>query len=71
MVSTHGAFSPVQLIPLIFIIPLILFWLWMFRDMLENDALPDSAKQNWTWAFILMNVFAAVIYYVQEYRNRR
>jgi hypothetical protein len=46
------------------------FWGWMFRDMVTNDDLPSSAKENWTFAFILLNVFAAVIYYANVYRNR-
>ena len=64
-------FSLDKLIPLIFILPLIAFWIWMFRAMLKNDDLPDSAKNGWILAFIVLNVFAAVIYYVQEYRTRR
>jgi cbb3-type cytochrome oxidase subunit 3 len=71
MFTPHGTFSPAQLIPFIFILPLIAFWAWMFRDMANNDRLPSSAKDNWTLAFILGNVFAAVVYYATEYRGRR
>lgn len=73
MFTPHGTFTPVQLIPLLFIIPLIAFWAWMFRDMLNNDDLLPDAKQNWTWAFILLNVFAAAVYYggIYQQRNRR
>jgi hypothetical protein len=42
----------------------------MFQDMLATDDLPGSAKENWTFAFILLNVFAAVIYYNAVYRHR-
>jgi amino acid transporter len=69
-----------HLIPLIFILPLIAFWIWMFRDMTRNAYLPDnstgsltwppSSKDNWTVAFIVLNVFAAAFYYVLEYRKR-
>jgi cbb3-type cytochrome oxidase subunit 3 len=62
------------LIPLIFIIPLIAFWLWMFNDMLKSDYLPglmtNDAKLDWMVAFILFNVFAAVVYYALVYRQR-
>jgi cbb3-type cytochrome oxidase subunit 3 len=68
--SSSPQFSLVQLIPLILVLPLIAFWAWMFRDMLNNDSLPDDAKNGWTIAFILLNVFAAVIYYAMIYRNR-
>lgn len=73
MFTPHGTFSPVQLIPLVFIVPLIVFWLWMFRDMLNNEDLPPGVKENWTWAFILLNVFAAAIYFggIFQRRNRR
>lgn len=72
MFTPHGTFSPDQLIlPLTVLFVGLAFWGWMFRDMLNNDNLPESAKNSWTFAFVLLNVFAAIIYYVQEYRNRR
>lgn len=65
---------------MIVIIPLVVFWLWMFREMSNNHRLPSnsaapltwppSTKYGWTFAFIFMNVFAAVFYYFYEYRNR-
>lgn len=72
MISSHGTFSPVQLLPPLCVLLLCLaFWGWMFRDMVENDALPRDAKENWTFAFVLLNVFAAAIYYSTVYRNRQ
>jgi hypothetical protein len=62
------------LISLIVIIPLIAFWLWMFDDMLKTDRLPglltNDARLDWMVAFILFNVFAAVVYYALVYRQR-
>jgi hypothetical protein len=58
------------------VIPLILtllaggFWLWMAWDLGGNDNLSRSEKFYWQLAFIFMNVFAAVFYYVTEYRKR-
>lgn len=73
------------IIPLAIILPLLAFYLWMFRHMLNNDKLmsspwmffgimtPDSSLSNfryqWTIAFVFMNVFAAALYYFSEYRN--
>jgi hypothetical protein len=68
---TEPAFSPVQFLPLLLVVPLIVFWIWMFRDMLNNRNISDTAKTNWTVAFIFLNAFAAVFYYVYEYRNKR
>ena len=65
------ASSPLQLLPLVLIVPVIIFWIWMFRDMLNNGNLSDTAKSTWTVAFIFLNAFAAVFYYVYEYRSRR
>ena len=59
-----------RLIPLIAILPLLAFWLWMAWDMAGNDNLSGSSKNYWTLAFLFMNVFAAVFYYVTEYRKR-
>jgi hypothetical protein len=61
----------VPLIPTIGVLALLVFWAWMFWDMTNNDDLPSSSKNNWMLAFVFLNVFAAVYYYVYEYRNRR
>ena len=62
---------PLQLITsLVIIVPVIVFWLWMFRDMLTNPDLPRNTKDNWTLAFIFLNAVAAMFYYVNIYRNR-
>ena len=58
------------LISMIIVIPLLAFWLWMFWDMTNHDNLSSMCKPNWTLAFVFFNVFAAVYYYVYEYRNR-
>jgi len=72
MFTTHGTFSPIQLIiPLLVLAVGLSFWGWMFRDMVTNDELPASVKETWTFLFILLNVFAAAIYYSTIYRNRR
>ena len=59
----------IGLIPLIVIVPLIVFWIWMFKDMLHNDTLPSIFKPYWLMAFILLNIPAAVFYYYTVYRN--
>ncbi len=69
-----------RLIPTIIVLPLMVFWVWMFWDMTNNDDLPSnstapltwppSSKFNWTLAFIFLSVFAAFLYYFTEYRNR-
>jgi amino acid transporter len=70
-----------ELISLIIILPLLIFWFWMFWDLTNNDYLPDnsttpltwppSTKTGWMLAFIFLSVFAAFWYYRVEYRNRR
>lgn len=50
--------------------PLLVFWAWMLRDMLNNDYLPSKAKNDWLLAFVLLNVFGAVLYYSNIYRNK-
>ena len=51
------------------LLPLLVFYFWMFWDMSNNTALSSSAKYNWTMAFIFLNVFAAVFYFT-EHKNR-
>lgn len=58
-------------IPLIIILPLIVFWLWMAWDLGRNNHLSSSEKLYWQLAFLFMNVFAAAFYYVTEYRKRQ
>jgi hypothetical protein len=55
---------------LIIVLPLIVFWLWMAWDLGGNDRLSPGEKVYWQLAFLFMNVFAAVYYYVTEYRKR-
>jgi hypothetical protein len=72
MFTPHGTFSPIQLlIPLLVLAVALSFWGWMFRDMVINDEMPREIKETWTFLFILLNVFAAAIYYGAIYRNRR
>ena len=72
MFSPHGTFSPIQLlIPLLALAVGLSFWGWMFRDVVTNDEMPREVKETWTFLFILLNVFAAAIYYGAIYRNRR
>lgn len=66
----------IMIIPLLVLVP---FYLWMFRDMTNNETLvdgvwgqfqwPPRSKTSWTLAFIFLNVFAAALYYVTEYRH--
>ena len=60
-----------QLIAVIIILPFLVFWLWMFGDMTNNDYIPGDSKYRWTLAFILLSVVAAFYYYYVEYRPRR
>lgn len=60
----------IGLIPLIVIVPLIVFWVRMFKDMLNSDDVSSIFKPYWTMAFILLNIPAAVFYYYTVYRNR-
>ena len=61
---------PQFLASLAIILPLIAFWLWMFHDLLNNRYLLDNERNTWTILFIFLNVFAALLYYVNVYRNR-
>ena len=60
----------IGLVPLIVVVPLILFWAWMFKDMVNNDDLLSVFKPYWIMAFILLNIPAAVFKYYTVYRNR-
>lgn len=58
-------------IPLMFTLLAAGFWLWMAWDLGGNDRLSSKEKMNWIAAFLFLNVFAAVFYYVYEYRKRQ
>jgi heme/copper-type cytochrome/quinol oxidase subunit 2 len=62
-----------KLLPVLLILPLLglSFWLWMAWDLDKNDRLSSQEKTYWTLAFVFLNVFAAVYYYVYEYRKRQ
>lgn len=78
MVSSHGTFAihgtltPIEVaVPLTILVVCLAFWGWMFDDMLKNADLPPGVHNTWLWLFILLNVFAAAMYYASIYRNRR
>lgn len=58
------------LIPLIAVVPLVVFWLWMAWDLGGNNDLSSNERLYWMAAFLFMNVFAAVFYYAYEYKKR-
>lgn len=60
----------IGLVPLIVVVPLIVFWGWMFNDLVKNDDLPSIFKPYWMLAFILLNIPAAVFYYYTVYKSR-
>jgi hypothetical protein len=57
------------LVSLLFFVPLIAFYLWMFRDMTNNEVLSPDERYTWTMAFILLDIFAAGMYFMQ-YKRR-
>lgn len=70
----------ISFIPIIIVIILEGFWLWMFRDMAYNQDIPPNnttgrfnwppaSKIEWVFLFILLNVAAAGFYYFAEYKN--
>jgi hypothetical protein len=69
-----------QLVPLIIIVPLFVFWAWMFKAMTESEYLPPcfitisngtDSRMDWTFAFIILNILTAIFYYATQYRNRQ
>jgi hypothetical protein len=60
----------IGLIPLIVVVPLVVFWAWMFKDMVNNTDMPSIFRPYWMMAFILLSIPAAVFYYYTMYRNR-
>jgi hypothetical protein len=59
-----------QLLPMLIVLPLLVFWMWMFWDMSKNDDLSANTKNTWALWFLVLNIFAAGYYYANVYRNR-
>ena len=57
--------------PLIFTLLAGGFWLWMGWDLGGNSSITGKEKTNWIAAFLFLNVFAAIYYYVFVYRKRQ
>jgi hypothetical protein len=60
----------VPIFTLIAIVPLMLFWISMFSDMSKNNTLSGNSRFTWILTFLVLNVFGALLYYFNEYRNR-
>lgn len=60
---------------------MLAFYVWMFREMANDETLPPGKYQDFAWPpvsqadwfliFVILNVFGAVLYYSTRYRNRR
>ena len=61
----------VQLIPLLVTVPLVVFWLWMFKDFANNYEIPRAVRTYWLAAFLFLNILTAIYYYFTEYDNGR
>ncbi len=68
------------LIAVLIPIALLAFWAWMFSDMAKNPELPycfitltsnNDPRLDWNVAFIVLNIAAAVYYYVNVYQHGR
>lgn len=67
----------IWLFPLVIILLLLAFYVWMFHDMVNNDKFPSTtggpfrwppvSKYDWTVVFIFLNIVAAGYYYFTEY----
>jgi hypothetical protein len=60
----------IVLLPIIIGFVMVGFWLWMLVDLTNNKYLTRETKNNWFIAFIFLNIFGALWYYMVEYRNR-
>jgi len=49
---------------------LLIFWMWMFSDMINNTEISRNLKTQWLVAFILFNVLTAIFYYVTVYSKK-
>ena len=69
-------------LPMILFIPCAGFWAWMFYEFVNNSELndyegshdsiwPPQTRQNWLGAFLFLNIFAAVYYYVAVFSKQR
>ncbi len=47
---------------------LLIFWGWMFRDMVNNNYLKGNSKALWLAAFLVLFVVGAGLYYFIIYR---
>lgn len=68
-----------QLVVTLLPLSLLAFWAWMFADMAKNENLPPcfvtftngrDPRFDWNVAFVFLSIFAAIYYYVNEYRDR-
>jgi hypothetical protein len=64
----EGGVMP-SLLLLLLLIPLIGFWVWMVRDMMQNPYLTASQRTFWMVVLLFGNVFGAAIYYWYVYRS--
>lgn len=59
-----------QIVPIIIILVLEAFYIWMFWDFTNNDNVRTYNKYYWVLILVFLNVLGAGLYYFIEYRDR-
>jgi hypothetical protein len=60
----------IELIPIIIILLLEAFYVWMFWDFTNNVSVRTYTKFYWVLILVFLNVFGAGLYYFLKYRDR-
>lgn len=58
------------LVPLIIVVPLVVFWVWMAYEFTQNDRIPPNERFVWIFGFVFLGILTAGYYYFTVYRER-
>jgi Phospholipase_D-nuclease N-terminal len=42
---------------------IIVFWIWMLIDAIQNKGLTDGEKIGWVLAIVFLHIIGAILYY--------
>jgi hypothetical protein len=62
-----GGWEILIIMAALFLIPLVLlmivFWIWMLVDAIQNKGLSEGEKIGWVLAIVFLHLLAAVLYF--------
>jgi hypothetical protein len=59
-----------EIVLLLIILPITLFWMWTLIDAIQNKGLSDGEKICWVLAILFLQILGAFLYFIIGHSKR-